>query len=202
MGDALNTSVTVISTVQNSLISFSGQTFNILLIVGIAAQGVGIYAFWRVQHHWKLGTVTMLKIVCGFIVLLQVWGLIGIFTLRFGFHNVWEAYAYQAFYGTSQRRSELRPSADCLAGLFVCPWYAYSQTGISEVSPRGLEFQVFSLLNRQSPHSPRRSRLTSLLHSGGTHVELRRALRQQRAGGLWQPGACRDPEAQAARYDD
>ncbi|CEH16194.1 hypothetical protein CBOM_06059 [Ceraceosorus bombacis] len=130
MGDALNTSVTVISTVQNQLISFSGQTFNLLLIVGIAAQGVGIYSFWRIQKHFALTTTTMLRWVVLFIILLQLWGLVGIWTLKFGFHNVWEAYAYQAFYG-----------------LVVCPWYAYSQTGISEASPKGYEFAFFSLLN-------------------------------------------------------
>lgn len=130
MGDALNTSVTVISTVQNQLISFSSTTFNILLIIGIAAQGVGIYAFWLIQKRFVLQTKTMLLAVSFFIVLLQVWGFIGIFTSSFGFHNVYEAYLYQALYG-----------------LFVCPWYAVSQTGISEAAPKGYEFQFFSLLN-------------------------------------------------------
>lgn len=130
MGDALNTSVTVISTVQNQLISFSSTVFNELLIVGIASQAVGIYLFWRIQKHFSLQTKTMLLAVSFFIVLLQLWGLIGIFTLKFGFHNVYEAYLYQALYG-----------------LFVCPWYAISQTGISEAAPKGYEFQFFALLN-------------------------------------------------------
>lgn len=37
---------------------------------------------------------------------------------------------YQAFYG-----------------LFVCPWYSYSQIMISEVTPRGHEFLFFSLFS-------------------------------------------------------
>lgn len=37
---------------------------------------------------------------------------------------------YQAFYG-----------------LFICPWYSYSQIMISEVTPRGHEFLFFSLFN-------------------------------------------------------
>jgi len=41
--------------------------------------------------------------------------------------TVW---AYQAFYG-----------------LFVCPWYSYSQIMISEVTPRGKEFLFFSLFS-------------------------------------------------------
>lgn len=32
-------------------------------------------------------------------------------------------------------------------GLFVCPWYSYSQIMISEVTPRGHEFLFFSLFS-------------------------------------------------------
>lgn len=67
---------------------------------------------------------------------LIIWGLIGVHTDKFGFKHVWEIWSalsklclittfliqlvrlYQAYYG-----------------LAVCPWYAYSQTMISEVSP-------------------------------------------------------------------
>lgn len=43
-------------------------------------------------------------------------------------HNL--VWLYQAFYG-----------------LFVCPWYSYSQIMISEVTPRGKEFLFFSLFS-------------------------------------------------------
>lgn len=56
--------------------------------------------------------------------------MIGIWTQKFGFHNVWEFWVYQTFYG-----------------LFVCPWYSYSQIMISEVTPRGKEFLFFSLFS-------------------------------------------------------
>lgn len=58
------------------------------------------------------------------------WGMIGIWTQKFGFHHLWEVWVYQVFYG-----------------LFVCPWYSYSQIMISEVTPRGKEFLFFSLFN-------------------------------------------------------
>ena len=82
------------------------------------------------------------------IILLDGWGMIGIWTDSFGFHSVWEVWVgsyshphhkykpinssqvYQAFYG-----------------LFVCPWYSYSQIMISEVTPRGHEFLFFSLFS-------------------------------------------------------
>jgi MFS-type transporter involved in bile tolerance (Atg22 family) len=82
------------------------------------------------------------------IILLDGWGMIGIWTDKFGFHNAWEVWVcspritlpelsnviimqvYQAFYG-----------------LFICPWYSYSQIMISEVTPRGHEFLFFSLFS-------------------------------------------------------
>lgn len=56
--------------------------------------------------------------------------MVGIWTQQFGFHHAWEFWLYQAFYG-----------------LFVCPWYSYSQIMISEVTPRGKEFLFFSLFS-------------------------------------------------------
>lgn len=88
--DALNTSVTVISTIQNQVVSFSTTKLNVLLIVGIAAQAVGIYAFWLVQKRFQLSTLYMFSWVIVFSVLLQGWGFCGIFTQRFGFHHEWE----------------------------------------------------------------------------------------------------------------
>ncbi|SOV08864.1 related to AUT4 - breakdown of autophagic vesicles inside the vacuole [Ustilago sp. UG-2017a] len=128
--DALNTSVTVISTIQNQVVSFSTTKLNLLLIVGIAAQAAGIYAFWLIQKRFQLSTLFMLVWVVFFSILLQGWAFIGIFTRRFGFHHEWEIYAYQTYYG-----------------LFVCPWYAYSQTMIAEVAPKGYEFLFFSLFS-------------------------------------------------------
>ncbi len=88
--DSLNTSVSVISIIQNNVVSFSTTKLNLLLIVGIAAQAAGIYGFWFVQKRLKLSTLYMFSWVIFFSVLLQVWGFIGIFTQRFGFHHVWE----------------------------------------------------------------------------------------------------------------
>lgn len=88
--DALNTSVTVISTIQNNVVSFSTTKLNLLLIVGIAAQGAGIYGFWLIQKRFQLSTLFMFGWVVFFTLLLQGWGFIGIFTQRFGFHHVWE----------------------------------------------------------------------------------------------------------------
>ena len=130
LGDSLNTTVTVIATLQNTVVEYSTLTLTYLLLVGIAAQAVGIYSFWWTQKRFRLGTKTMLNAVIVGILMLDGWGMIGIWTQRFGYHNSWEFWLYQTIYG-----------------LFVCPWYSYSQIMISEVTPRGKEFLFFSLFS-------------------------------------------------------
>ncbi|KAF4571295.1 hypothetical protein EYR36_008624 [Pleurotus pulmonarius] len=130
MGDVLNTTVTVIATLQNSVVAYSTLQLTLLLIVGIVAQGLGIYLFWLVQKKFAISTKTMLSFNVVWILLLTIWGLIGIHTDKFGFKHVWEIWLYQAYYG-----------------LMVCPWYAYSQTMISEVSPLQQMFLFFALFS-------------------------------------------------------
>ncbi|WWC93161.1 uncharacterized protein L201_008129 [Kwoniella dendrophila CBS 6074] len=128
LGDCLNT--IVIATLQNEVVSYDTKTLNYLLIDGIAAQAFGIGIFWLVQKRWTIPTKTMLLFNAFWILVLAAWGCIGITQTRFGFHNAWEFWAYQAFYG-----------------IFVCPWYAISQAMISEVVPRGKEFLFFALFS-------------------------------------------------------
>ena len=130
LGDSLNTTVTVIATLQNTVVDYSTLTLTYLLLVGIAAQAAGIYSFWWIQKRFQLGTKTMFNAVIVGILILDGWGMIGIWTQRFGYHNAWEFWLYQT-----------------INGLFVCPWYSYSQIMISEVTPRGKEFLFFSLFS-------------------------------------------------------
>ncbi|PCH42077.1 hypothetical protein WOLCODRAFT_137679 [Wolfiporia cocos MD-104 SS10] len=130
MGDVLNTTVTVIGTLQNSVVSYSTMQLTLLLIVGIVTQALGIYLFWIVQKKFKISTKAMLSFNVFWIIVLTIWGLIGIHTNKFGFKHVWEIWLYQAYYG-----------------LMVCPWYAYSQTMISEVSPLPQMFLFFALFS-------------------------------------------------------
>lgn len=82
------------------------------------------------QKRFHLSTKTMFDVIMVGIILLDAWGMIGIWTQKFGFHKEWEFWVYQVWYG-----------------LFVCPWYSYSQIMISEVTPRGKEFLFFSLFS-------------------------------------------------------
>jgi len=130
MGDVLNTTVTVVGTLQNSIVLYSTLQLTLLLIVGIVTQGLGIYLFWLVQKRYQISTKAMLCFNVFWILILTIWGLIGVHTDKFGFKHVWEIWLYQAYYG-----------------LMVCPWYAYSQTMISEVSPLPQMFLFFALFS-------------------------------------------------------
>ena len=130
LGDSLNTTVTVIYTLQNSAVSYNTLTLTYQYIVGIAAQLIGIWGFWFIQKRFNLSTKVMFDAVMVGIIFLDVWGMVGIWTQKFGFHKVWEFWAWQVYYG-----------------LFVCPWYSYSQIMISEVTPRGKEFLFFALFS-------------------------------------------------------
>ncbi|KXN91649.1 Autophagy-related protein 22 [Leucoagaricus sp. SymC.cos] len=121
MGDVLNTTV---------IVSYSTLNLTLLLIVGIAAQAIGIYVHWLVQKYFKIPTKTMLLFNVFWIILMTIWGLVGVHTNKFGFKHVWEVWVWQAYYG-----------------LMVCPWYAYSQTMISEVSPLPQMFLFFALFS-------------------------------------------------------
>ncbi|KAL4260910.1 Autophagy-related protein [Pleurotus pulmonarius] len=102
MGDVLNTTVTVIATLQNSVVAYSTLQLTLLLIVGIVAEGLGIYLFWLVQKKFAISTKAMLSFNVVWILLLTIWGLIGIHTDKFGFKHVWEIWLYQAYYGLMQ----------------------------------------------------------------------------------------------------
>jgi len=69
-------------------------------------------------------------------IVIPLWGMIGIWTHRFGFHNEWEFWAYSI-----------------VVGLFSPPLYAFSQTMMAELSPPGFDnmyFSLFGLSNRAS----------------------------------------------------
>lgn len=76
LGDSLNTTVTVISTLQNEIVAYNTLQLTYLLIVGIAAQAAGIFAFWSIQKRWQLSTKTMFNAVAVGIILLDGWGMV------------------------------------------------------------------------------------------------------------------------------
>lgn len=87
LGDSLNTTVTVIGTLQSAVESYNTLQLTYLYLVGIAAQGAGIGAFWLIQKRYRLSTKFMFNVVAIGIILLDGWGMIGIWTQKFGFRK-------------------------------------------------------------------------------------------------------------------
>ena len=70
LGDSLNTTVTVVATLQNTVVEYDTLKLTYLFLVGIAAQAFGIYSFWWLQQRFRLGTKTMFNAVAIGIILL------------------------------------------------------------------------------------------------------------------------------------
>lgn len=51
LGESLNTTVTVVATLQNTVVQYDTLTLTYLLLVGIGAQAVGIYGFWWIVRR-------------------------------------------------------------------------------------------------------------------------------------------------------
>ncbi|KAH6892461.1 hypothetical protein B0T10DRAFT_547220 [Thelonectria olida] len=85
--NSLNTTVTVIGTLQNSLAAYDTLHLTYLLIADCSSgKRDEVTAYERASNYTR--TILNLTTIC--IVLLGGWGMIGIWTNRFGFHYLWE----------------------------------------------------------------------------------------------------------------
>lgn len=70
-------------------------------------------------------------------VLIPLWGMIGLWTTKIGFHNTWEFWFYNVLFGLGQ-----------------APYYAYAQTMMSELCPPGYEGMFCKYFFHHLPKSP------------------------------------------------
>ena len=63
-------------------------------MTGLAAQTLGVYTFWSIQRRRSISTRTMFNVVVLAIILLDCWGMLGIWTQTIGFHHRWEFWMY------------------------------------------------------------------------------------------------------------
>ncbi|KAJ5163547.1 Major facilitator superfamily domain general substrate transporter, partial [Penicillium coprophilum] len=136
LADGLNTTGTLVSIIQNDSVSFSFLQITYLGIAQAACSITSTFGFWYIQQYFKFKTKTMFLFTNFFTVLIPFWGMLGLWTNRIGYHNRWEFYFYNVVFG-----------------LFQAPYYAYAQTMISELMPRGYDnmfFALFGITNRAS----------------------------------------------------
>ncbi|KAI0677634.1 MFS general substrate transporter [Trametes maxima] len=136
LADGFNTSGTVVYLCQNDKFHFSFLQNTYLGLAQAIASTVSTLGYWYIQRYWKISTKKMFAVTNIATILIPLWGMIGIWTTKFGFHNVWEFWAYNV-----------------ISGLFQAPYYAFSQTMMAELTPPGFDnmfFGLFGLSNRAS----------------------------------------------------
>ncbi|KAG6844008.1 hypothetical protein H0H87_010731 [Tephrocybe sp. NHM501043] len=119
----------------NDKFSFSFLQNTYLGLAQAITSTMATLGFWYIQRYWKFSTKTMFVVTNVVTVLIPLWGMIGIWTTRFGFHNVWEFWAYNVVFG-----------------LFQAPYYAFSQTMMAELSPPGFDNMVTPILLSTAQH--------------------------------------------------
>jgi MFS-type transporter involved in bile tolerance (Atg22 family) len=134
LADGLNTTGTLVGIIQNNIVSFSFLEITYLGIAQASTSIVSTFGFWYIQQYFAIKTKHMFMITNFFSVFIPFYGMLGIWTERVGYHHVRDFWIY-----------------NILFGLFQAPYYAYAQTMMSEVTPRGFEnmfFGLFGITNR------------------------------------------------------
>ncbi|PLB40762.1 uncharacterized protein BDW47DRAFT_82167 [Aspergillus candidus] len=136
LADGLNTTGTLVSIIQTNQVAFSFLQITYLGITQAVCSIVSTFGFWYIQQYFRIRTKRMFLVTNLFSVLIPLWGMVGLWTGKIGYHHRWEFYLYNVVFG-----------------LFQAPYYAYAQTMISELMPTGYDnmfFALFGITNRAS----------------------------------------------------
>lgn len=136
LADGINTTITLIAIAQTQVVEFSAVQNTYLIMVQGASAMAGVFGAYYVQAFFDLRTKTVLQFCNIFGVFLAFWGMLGIWTDKVGYHNLWEFWAYSALFGLS-----------------LGPQFSYGQAFMAELIPRGREYMFFSLLGISSKGS-------------------------------------------------
>jgi len=85
-------------------------------------------ACWYIQKHYKIRAKMIFDVINVGIMLISLWGMIGIWSTKFGLRNTWEFWA-----------------CNILLSVFQAPFYAFSQTIMADLVPPGYEKMFFGL---------------------------------------------------------
>ncbi|KAI0306808.1 MFS general substrate transporter [Multifurca ochricompacta] len=133
---ALSTTSTLVYICQNDRLNFSLLENTYLGITQLSTSFASQIVSWYAQRYWKIGPKKIFIVASIVATLVPLWGMMGIWTDKFGFHNVWEFWMYAVVFG-----------------FFQALYYSYSQTIMAELSPPGFDymfFGLFGLSNRAS----------------------------------------------------
>jgi MFS-type transporter involved in bile tolerance (Atg22 family) len=111
---------TLVSIIQNDYVSFSFLQLTYLGITQAVCSITSTFGFWYIQKYFKFRTKSMFLVTNLFSVLIPLWGMVGLWTQRIGYHNRWEFYFYNVVFG-----------------LFQAPYYAVRRTTLPSRSKLG-----------------------------------------------------------------
>jgi MFS-type transporter involved in bile tolerance (Atg22 family) len=129
LADGIGTTTSLVAIAQTQTVLFSVTENTYLILVQGASAIVGVSTVYWIQQRFKIRTKTMLQITNFGCFLLPMWGMIGIWTTKVGYHNLWEFWFFAAQYGFT-----------------LGAQFSYGQAFMAELVPRGREYMFFSLL--------------------------------------------------------
>ncbi|KAF2161025.1 hypothetical protein M409DRAFT_70094 [Zasmidium cellare ATCC 36951] len=130
INDSINTSGTVVNILQNNAIEFDTVTYSGLFCVVYGTVFIGLFGNMWIQKFFNISPRWMYFWNSAAGVFISLWGVVGIWTHKIGYHNVWEFWFYQAWTGGAS------------AGV-----QSYAATVMAEVSPAPKMYIFFALFN-------------------------------------------------------
>ncbi|KAH1725658.1 hypothetical protein KXX60_006641, partial [Aspergillus fumigatus] len=153
LADGLNTTGTLVSIIQNDHVSFSFLQLTYLGITQAVCSITSTFGFWYIQKYFKFRTKTMFLVTNLFSALIPLWGMVGLWTQRIGYHNrVGVPSSIVSASTLTIIRSENSTSTMSFSACSKPPTTLYyAQTMISELMPQGYDnmfFALFGITNR------------------------------------------------------
>ncbi|PNS16334.1 hypothetical protein CAC42_6441 [Sphaceloma murrayae] len=136
LSDALNTTSTLLSLLQNQTIHFSFLTLTYLGLTQAVFSTLSTFLFDHIQTRFRMSPKPFLQLTCLFTLLVPLYGSLSLFDPDWGYASLSHFVAYNVVFG-----------------LFQAPYYAYAQTLMAELSPPGYEgvfFGLFGTMQRAS----------------------------------------------------
>jgi len=129
LADGIGTTITLVMIAQTQVVEFSATQNTYLIMVQGGSAAVGVFGAYWIQRLFNFRTKTMLQATNFGCLLVALWGMIGIWTTKVGYHNLWEFWFFNAQFGFTMGAQ-----------------FSYGQAFMAELVPRGREYMFFSLL--------------------------------------------------------
>ncbi|KAI8339706.1 autophagy-related protein 22-like protein, partial [Chlamydoabsidia padenii] len=126
--DAVASTNQMIGIIQGNITQFSARQTTILNLASAVSSIVGCLFFLYISKRFGVRTKHNLIIIIVLSGVMAIWGCFGIGLDNFGFKNTWELWLFYVW-----------------SGLFSAPIWAWQQTMLSEIIPKGKENLFFGL---------------------------------------------------------